>query len=142
LSQAHRAIADGLYFDDNVPIINHDNIIIWKNIVFKTMEAMKIRLAEYMVFQHYLFIIKHSVGNKCHIVICRHGFPWTIHARKGKDDGWRITSVIQSHTYSANVDDRKHAQLLSRFISQRLVNIIKIYPIMTIVTLIEVVMVA
>jgi hypothetical protein len=28
LSQAHRAIADGLRFDDSVPLINHDNVII------------------------------------------------------------------------------------------------------------------
>jgi hypothetical protein len=41
-----------------------------------------------------------------------------------------------------NMDDRKHAQLSSRFISQRLVNIIKSCPLMTVTTLIEVVMVA
>jgi hypothetical protein len=35
-----------------------------------------------------------------------------------------------------------HAQLLFRFISQRLVNIIKNYPLLTVVILIEVVMVA
>jgi hypothetical protein len=28
LSQAHMAIADGLRFDDSVPVINHDNVII------------------------------------------------------------------------------------------------------------------
>jgi hypothetical protein len=37
LSQAHRAVADGLWFDDSVSIINHDNIIIRKGIIFKTM---------------------------------------------------------------------------------------------------------
>jgi predicted subunit of tRNA(5-methylaminomethyl-2-thiouridylate) methyltransferase len=26
LSQAHRVVADGLRFDDSVPLINHDNI--------------------------------------------------------------------------------------------------------------------
>jgi hypothetical protein len=41
-----------------------------------------------------------------------------------------------------NVDDRKHVQLSSRFISQRLVNIIMNCPLMIAVTLIEVVMVA
>jgi hypothetical protein len=40
-----------------------------------------------------------------------------------------------------NVDDRNHVQLSSRFISQRLVNIIKNCPLMTVVTLIKVVMV-
>jgi hypothetical protein len=40
------------------------------------------------------------------------------------------------------VDDRNHAQLSSRFISQRLINIIKNCPLMTVATLIEVVMVA
>jgi hypothetical protein len=40
-----------------------------------------------------------------------------------------------------NVDDRKHIQLLLRFISQRLVNIIKNGPLITVVVLIEVVMV-
>jgi hypothetical protein len=29
-SQAHHAVADGLQFDDNVPLINHDNVIIRK----------------------------------------------------------------------------------------------------------------
>jgi hypothetical protein len=40
------------------------------------------------------------------------------------------------------VDDRNHAQLSSRFISHRLVNIIKNHPLMIVVALIEVVMVA
>jgi hypothetical protein len=40
-----------------------------------------------------------------------------------------------------NVDDMNHAQLSSRFISQRLENIIKNYSLLTVVTLIEVVIV-
>jgi hypothetical protein len=28
LSQAHRARADGFGFDDSMPLINHDNVII------------------------------------------------------------------------------------------------------------------
>jgi hypothetical protein len=28
LSQAHRVVADDLRFDDSVPLINHDNVII------------------------------------------------------------------------------------------------------------------
>jgi hypothetical protein len=28
LSHAHRVVADGLWFDDNVHLINHDNVII------------------------------------------------------------------------------------------------------------------
>jgi hypothetical protein len=39
------------------------------------------------------------------------------------------------------VDDRKHIQLLLRFISQRLINIIKNGPLITVVVLIEVVMI-
>jgi hypothetical protein len=46
-SEAHHAVADGLWFDDSVPLINHDNVIIWKGIIFKTMEVMEIWLAEY-----------------------------------------------------------------------------------------------
>jgi hypothetical protein len=30
LSQAHRAVADGLWFDDSIPLINDDNVIIRK----------------------------------------------------------------------------------------------------------------
>jgi hypothetical protein len=37
LSQAHQAVAYGLQFDDSVPLINHDNVIIRKGIIFKTM---------------------------------------------------------------------------------------------------------
>jgi hypothetical protein len=37
LSQSHRAVVDGFQLDDNVHIINHDNVIIRKSIVFKTM---------------------------------------------------------------------------------------------------------
>jgi hypothetical protein len=47
LSQAHRAVADGLRFNDSVPLINHGNVIIRKGIIFKTMDAMKICLVEY-----------------------------------------------------------------------------------------------
>jgi hypothetical protein len=59
LSQAHQAVADGLRFDDSVPLINHDNVIIQKDIIFKIMEAMKIWLAEYAVFHHHPFMVKH-----------------------------------------------------------------------------------
>jgi hypothetical protein len=103
---------------------------------------MKIWLAEYAVFHHRLFIVKHSNENKHYIVTCHRGCPWTVRARKGKDDNWRITCVIQPHTCVTNVDDRRYAQLSSRFISQRLMNIIKNCPLMTVVTLIEVMMVA
>jgi hypothetical protein len=58
------------------------------------------------------------------------------------DASWRVTSVVQPHIWVMNVDDRKYAQLSSRFISQRLVNIVKNCPLMTVATLIEVVMVA
>jgi hypothetical protein len=58
------------------------------------------------------------------------------------DASWRVTSVVQPHILVMNVDDRKYAQLSSRFISQRLVNIVKNCPLMTVATLIEVVMVA
>jgi hypothetical protein len=80
LSQAHRVVADGLRFDDSV------SLIIWKGIIFMIMEAMKIGLAEYAVFHHCLFLVKHSNGNKCYVITCHRGCTWTIHARKGKDD--------------------------------------------------------
>jgi hypothetical protein len=102
---------------------------------------MKIWLAEYVVFHHCPFMVKHSDENKRYVVTCRRGCPWTIHARKGKDDSWMIISVVQPHTCLMNVDDRRHTQLSSRFISQRLVNIIKNCPLMTVTSLIEVVMV-
>jgi hypothetical protein len=117
LSQAHRVVADGLRFDDNVPLINYDTIIIRKGIIFKTMEAMKIWLATYVVFHHRPFMVKHSDENKRYVVTCRRGCPGIVHATKGKDGSWRITSVLQPHTYLMNVDDRKHTQLSSRFIS-------------------------
>jgi hypothetical protein len=124
-----------------VSFINHDNVIIRKGIIFNTMEAIKIWLAEYRVFHHRPFMVKHLDENKRYVTTCRRGCPWIVHTRKGKDGSWRITDVVQCHTCRTNVDDRKHAQL-SRFISQRLVNIIKDCPLMTVVTLIEVVMVA
>jgi hypothetical protein len=40
-------VPDGLQFDDSVPLMNHDNVIVRKGIIFKTMEAMKMWLAEY-----------------------------------------------------------------------------------------------
>jgi hypothetical protein len=142
LSQAHRVVADDLRFDDSVPLINHDNIIIRKGIIFKTMEVMKIWFTEYAVFHHRPFMVKHSNENKHYIITCYHGCTWTVHARKERDDRWRITSVVQPHTCFTNMDDRNHTQLSSRFISQRLVNIMKNCPLLTVVTLIEVVMVA
>jgi hypothetical protein len=67
LSRAHRTVADGLRFDD-VSLINHYNIIIQNDIIFKTMEAMKIWLVEYIVFHHRLFMIKHLNENKLYVV--------------------------------------------------------------------------
>jgi hypothetical protein len=86
LSQAHRAVAGGLRFGDSVSLINHDNVIIRKGIILKTMEAMTIWLAEYAMFHHHPFMIKHSDEDKCYVVTCHRGCPWTVHTRKGKDD--------------------------------------------------------
>jgi hypothetical protein len=113
-----------------------------KGIIFKTMEAMKIWLLEYAIFCHHSFMVNHSDENKCYVLTCRRDCPWTVHTRKGKDGSWRITSVVQPHTCLTNVDDMNHVQLLSRFISQRLVNILKNYPLLIVMALIEVVMVA
>jgi hypothetical protein len=93
------------------------------------------------VFHQRPFMVKHSDESTHYIATCHHGCPWTVHARKGNDGSWRITSVVQPHTCLTNVDDRRHVQLSLRFISQRLVNIIKNCPLLTVVTLIEVVMV-
>jgi hypothetical protein len=142
LSQAHRAVADGLRFNVSVPLINLDNIIIQKGIIFRNMEAMKIWLAEYTMFHHRPFMVKYSDENKLYVITCHRGCSWIVHARKVKDDNWRITCVVQPHSCLTNVDDRKHAQLPSRLISQRLVNIIKNCLLMTVTTLIEVVMIA
>jgi hypothetical protein len=106
------------------------------------METMKIWLAEYAMFHHHSFLVKHLDENKLYVITCRRDCPWTVCARKGNDDGWRITCVVQPHTCVTNVDDRRHTQLSSRFISQRHVNIIKNCPLIIVVTLIEVVMVA
>jgi hypothetical protein len=125
-----------------VPIINHDNVIIWKSIIFKTMETMKICLAEYAVFHHRPFMVKHSDENKRYVLTCHRGCPWTVRARKGKDCRWKITSVVHPHTCLMNVDDMNHGQLSYGFISQRLVNIIKNCPLLAVATLIKVVMVA
>jgi hypothetical protein len=81
------------------------------------MEAMKIWLAEYAVFYHRSFMVKHSNENKRYVLTCRRDCPLTVHARKGKDDSWRITTVVQPHTCLMNVNDMYHAQLSSRFIS-------------------------
>jgi hypothetical protein len=75
LSQAHRTVADGLWFDDSVPLINHDNVILRKGIIFKTMEVMKIWLVEYAVFHHRPFMVKHLDENKRYFLTCRHGYP-------------------------------------------------------------------
>jgi hypothetical protein len=124
-----------------VSLLNHDNVIIWKDIVFKTTETMKIWLVEYVTFHHRPFVIKHSDENKCYVIICQRCCHWTIRARKGKEGSWRITSVVQPHTCSTNVDGRKHMQFSSTFISQRVINIIKSCPLMAVASLIEVVMV-
>jgi hypothetical protein len=106
------------------------------------MEAMKILLAEYVVFHNHPFMIKHSDENKHYVLTYHHGYPWTVCARKENDCSWRITSVVQSHTCLTNVDDMNHIQLSSRFISQRLVSIIENCPLLTIASMIEVIMVA
>jgi hypothetical protein len=70
LSQAHRAVADGLWFNDSVPLINYDNVIIWKDIIFKTLEVMKLWVAEYVVFHHRPFMVKHSDENRHYVLNC------------------------------------------------------------------------
>jgi hypothetical protein len=85
---------DGLRFDDSVTLINHNNVIIQNGIIFKTMEVMKIWLAEYAVFHHCPLMIKHSDVNKRYVLTCCRGCPYTVRTRKGKDDSWKITSVV------------------------------------------------
>jgi hypothetical protein len=81
------------------------------------MEAMKIWLAEYTVFHHCPFVVRHSDENRHYVLTCHCGCPWIVQTRKGKDGSWRITSVVQPHTCLMNVDDRNHTQLSLRFIS-------------------------
>jgi hypothetical protein len=81
LSQAYRVVANGLRFNDSVPLINHGNVIIRKGIIFKTMETMKIWLTEYVVSHHCLFMINHSDENKRYVITCRGVFFWIVHAR-------------------------------------------------------------
>jgi hypothetical protein len=73
LSQSHRDVADSLQFDDSVPLINHDNVIIQKGIIFKTMKAVKIWLSKFAVFHHRLFMVKHLDENKRYVITCRRG---------------------------------------------------------------------
>jgi hypothetical protein len=40
LSEAHRVVADGLRFDDSVPLINHGNVIIRKGILSNYIEMI------------------------------------------------------------------------------------------------------
>jgi len=108
LSQTHRVVADGIRLDESVPVINHDNVIIRKGIIFKSMEEMKLWLAEYTVFHHRPFIVTNSNENKCYSVSCRRGCSWTVRGRRTKDGTWRISSVVQSHTCVTAEDDRKH----------------------------------
>jgi hypothetical protein len=75
LSQEHRVVVDGLGFDDSVPVINNGNVIILKDIIFETIEAMKIWLAEYAVFHHRPIMVKHFDDNRCYILTCHHGCP-------------------------------------------------------------------
>jgi hypothetical protein len=82
LSRAHHVVADGFQLDDNVPPINLDNLIIQKSIVFKTMDALKICLVEYVVFHHCPFIINNLAESKCYIVICRHVLMFRMQLRK------------------------------------------------------------
>jgi hypothetical protein len=105
LSQAHQAVADGLRFNESVPLINHDNAIIWKGIIFNIMEVMEIWLTAYVMFHHHPFMVKQSDENKRYIITCHHGCPWKICARKGKDGSRRIIIVVQFHTCLTNVDE-------------------------------------
>jgi hypothetical protein len=41
LSHAHIIIANDLWFDDSVSLINHDSVIIRKGIIFKTMRQLR-----------------------------------------------------------------------------------------------------
>jgi hypothetical protein len=69
LSEANQAIADGPWSDDSVALINHDNVIIRKHIIFKTIEAMKIWMVEYAVFHHCSFMVKHLDENKRYVLL-------------------------------------------------------------------------
>jgi hypothetical protein len=75
-------LADGLWFDDSVPLINHVNLMIQKGIIFKTMAVMKIWLVECAVFHDRHFLVKHSDENKCYVLTCHRGCPWIVRARK------------------------------------------------------------
>jgi hypothetical protein len=93
------------------------------------------------MFHRHPFIVKNSDESKRYIVICRCGCPWIVRARRNGNTQ-RITTVAQPHTCSTKVDDIKHPQLSSRFISEKVVHIIKSCQRLIVVTLIEVVMVS
>ena len=64
--------------------------IIRKNMLFPTLEDMKIWLQEYSVRHHRPFIVTHSDVNKRYTVRCERGCGWKVWGRKTRVKQWKI----------------------------------------------------
>lgn len=119
VSMVHKAVcANGLRSRDG--IADPENDIIRKNLLFPTMEDMKVWLQEYSVRHHRPFIVQHSDVNKRYTVRCERGCGWKVWGRKTRDNQWKIANVKQPHTCGTAQVSREHLQATANFIARLL----------------------
>lgn len=138
VSMVDKAVcANGLRSRDG--ITDPENDIIWKNLLFPTMEDMKVWLQEYSVRHHRPFIVQHSDVNKRYTVRCERRCGWKVWGRKRRDNQWKIANVKQPHTCGTAQVFGEHLQATANFIARRIMTVVSVDPDVSVATLIEVI---
>lgn len=91
LCHSHRAIVDGGYSDAVVPDPSGCTII-WKTLLFPTLDEMKIWLQEYSIVHNHSYRVLSYFKKRRHF-----GRGWRVCARIIKVDQWGIMSDKQPH---------------------------------------------
>ena len=77
------------------------------------------------MYHHRLYNVTHSDQELRYHVICKNGCMWRLNARKRQSDGkWRISKVVEPHTYLDNRGKEIHQQLIVRYLTHRILGLI------------------
>jgi hypothetical protein len=89
------------------------------------MSEMKLFHQEYVVYHHRPYTVTHSDQELRYHVIYKNGCMWRLNARKRQSDGkWRISKVVQPHTWISNKGKENHHQLTARYLARRILGLV------------------
>lgn len=145
LSEAHRAVIDGgrtWLCEPEMPepqsVLDAQRYplskpLIYPGLTFKTIQDMKIWMAEYAVRHFRTYVVLKSNQTQRYVLRCpAEDCQWVMRAQKRPyGESWKISSCVVPHTCANQIKEGTHRQLTSTFLAHRLCDTIAKNPAQT-----------